>query len=337
MPVSSFLPLLRVRRKMGRLPMFGEHVKVRDIVEAMSHGHHRWAIVTYSGGRQAFFDYMDINHQLVTLSGAGAGPRSAGRSPCGRSASEAMAKIVDMPVGALANCSGHCPFVPMRLNTPLRHILRIIATGVKDSVAEVFAPRRVPILSECGEVVHVFSCIDFLDMALRFPQAAAALKSRSARTFDRRSTILEVSVQQDAPLIDACCVMDAYRSTVCPATLRELSGAFGGLVASNVVSASDLKLVILEGRYDVLDLPVNDFIVWRQSVKGTHVDQMLRRQRLQRFNVVSVDAGDSLHMLAHRLLASKLQRIFLSSDQISRIVGIVSSRDILVEVLDQLL
>ena len=39
---------------------------------------------------------------------------------------------------------------------------------------------------------------------------------------------------------------------------------------------------------------------------------------------------------ARRLVDSKLQRIFLSSDDIARIVGIVSSRDIMLQVLDQL-
>jgi len=335
--ISCFLPLLRARRR-EKIPIFAETVTVRDVVQAMSIQHHRYVIVRYRDGRQSFFDYMDINHSLTELSAKGK-----------KTPSSAMAEIVKMPVGDVANCSGHCPFVPMRLGTPIRHVLRIIATGSKHASAkktpvssdrddsQCMAPRRVPILNECGEVIHVFSCIDFLDIALRFSQTKAVLKSLSARVFDRRNSILKVSVQHDAPLQEALKVMDSSRHTVCPATLKELSGVFGGLVASNVVSVADLKLVILEDRLDVLDFSVNDFITWRQGVTSNNVDYQLRQQRLLRFNVVSVDAGDSLHTLAYRLLASKLQRIFLSSDEISRIVGIVSSRDILVEVLDQLL
>mmetsp|Transcript_83812 Transcript_83812/g.242067 ORF Transcript_83812/g.242067 Transcript_83812/m.242067 type:complete len:807 (+) Transcript_83812:89-2509(+) len=332
--ISCFLPLLRARRR-EKIPIFAETVTVRDVVQAMSIQHHRYVIVRYRDGRQSFFDYMDINHRLVELS-----------ANTKMSAPRAMEEIVSLPVGCVANCSGHCHFVPMRMGTPMRSVLRIIARGSKyagggtpgsGGGSDGLAPRRVPVLDDCGELVHVFSCIDFLDIALRFSQTKAVLKSLSARVFDRRNSILKVSVQHDAPLQEALKVMDSSRHTVCPATLKELSGVFGGLVASNVVSVADLKLVILEDRLDVLDFSVNDFITWRQGVTSNNVDYQLRQQRLLRFNVVSVDAGDSLHTLAYRLLASKLQRIFLSSDEISRIVGIVSSRDILVEVLDQLL
>ena len=55
-------------------------------------------------------------------------------------------------------------------------------------------------------------------------------------------------------------------------------------------------------------------------------------------NLLKVSASEdaSLHKLARRLVDSKLQRIFLSSDDLARIVGIVSSRDIMLQVLDQL-
>jgi len=196
--------------------------------------------------------------------------------------------------------------------------------------------RSVPIINKAGEVLHIFSCLDFLDLALQFASPTAILQAQSARTFDHRNTILHVSVMNDDSIVNALRIMDSTTSTVLPATLRELSGDLGGVVASNVVSVSDLKLVILEERHDVLDLSVSEFVSWRQNVMSANMDQMLRQQRLQRFNVVSVDAGDSLHTLAHRLLTSKFQRLFLSSDEIARIVGVVSSRDILVEVLDQI-
>uniref|UniRef100_A0A7S2Q5N0 Protein kinase domain-containing protein n=1 Tax=Zooxanthella nutricula TaxID=1333877 RepID=A0A7S2Q5N0_9DINO len=359
-PVSSFLPLLRARQHQGKIPVFAEDIKVGAVVQGMSCRRHRWVIVRYRDGRQAFFDYMDICHKIVYHTGRGAPPTtdSGGVAVCGsaggRSSSSALAEVVSMPVGCVANCSGHCTWLPMRLSTPICYILRMISTGrsrVGDAGAkrggfvpadccddaEAVAPRRVPILSDTGEVVHVFSCIDFLDIALRFEATKAVLRSRSARAFDRRSTVLEASVHNDAPVLDAMRKMDAGRCTVCPATLPGLSGAFGGLVAQNVISVTDLKTVILEECYDALDLSVEEFVAWRYSVSHTSVDHMLRQQRLQRFNVVSVDAGESLIILARRLLSSKLQRIFLSSDEIARIVGIVSSRHILADVIDQLL
>jgi len=331
-PISSYLPVLRRMRKGRRsVPIFNENMPVKEVVQAMSNGRHRWVVVRYNDGRQAFFDYMDINHRLVKI-----GRKSDGNG--GPRASDVMSRIVSMPVGALANCSGHAAYLPMSTSTPLRDVLQLIATGREGyGSGEAFAPvRRVPIINKAGEVLHIFSCLDFLDVALQFAGPTAILKSQSARTFDQRNTILQVSVMNDDAVINALRIMDSAASTVLPATLRELSGDLGGVVASNVVSVSDLKLVILEERHDVLDLSVSEFVSWRQNVMSANVDQMLRQQRLQRFNVVSVDAGDSLHTLAHRLLASKLQRLFLSSDEIARIVGVVSSRDILLEVLDQI-
>jgi len=52
--------------------------------------------------------------------------------------------------------------------------------------------------------------------------------------------------------------------------------------------------------------------------------------------VASVDRMESVHTLASKLLASKLQRIFLTSEELARIVGMVSARDILVEVLEDM-
>mmetsp|Transcript_83806 Transcript_83806/g.242023 ORF Transcript_83806/g.242023 Transcript_83806/m.242023 type:complete len:121 (-) Transcript_83806:124-486(-) len=87
----------------------------------------------------------------------------------------------------------------------------------------------------------------------------------------------------------------------------------------------------------VLEKSVGEFLTWRAGVAACSENQRLREQQRSRFNVVSVDEDDSLFELAKRLLASKLQRIFLSSEELARIVGIVSSRDILIEVLDSLL
>lgn len=84
----------------------------------------------------------------------------------------------------------------------------------------------------------------------------------------------------------------------------------------------------------VLDLPVSDFITWRANTIDAN---MTKLQRLQRFNVISVDSNETLHVVASRLSHSKARRIFLSSEEIARIVGIVSARDILVEIYDQLI
>merc|ERR1712222_303588 len=97
---------------------------------------------------------------------------------------------------------------------------------------------------------------------------------------------------------------DASSLTICPVTSRELSGSMGGVVAMNVVSAADLKWVMNLGEFKALDQSVGNFIAWRSSCIAANEQQ--------------------------------LQRIFLSSREIARIVGIVSSRDILLEVLGQL-
>jgi len=327
-PVSHFLPLLENCTYRGKVPIFQDHTKVSDVVRAMSEGHHRWVLVQYKNGRYAFFDYMDVNHKLLKL---GQQNQKSG----GASLADKMAKISYMGVGALANCSGHSAYVPESADTPLSDILKLIS-GYGDGADRV-PVRRVPIVDQDGELIHIFSCLDFLHLALQFMGPTAVLKSRAAKTFDCRTTILNVSVLHDAAVLDALRIMDSAHLTVCPATSRELSGSLGGVVAINVVSVADLKWVVSLGNFDILNKSVNEFITWRMSVATTRLGSIYRSQQLRRFNVVSVNAGDSLHMLAQRLLASRLQRIFLSSDELARIVGIVSSRDILIEILDQIL
>merc|ERR1711920_1096027 len=130
-------------------------------------------------------------------------------------------------------------------------------------------------------------------------------------------------------------VMDSSHSTICALTSGELSKDMGGVVAMNTVSVADLKWVLNSGNYEILGKSVNEFVEWRAGVANTNIDQMLRHERLRRINVIAVKETDSLHMLAHRLLQSKVQRIFLSSEEIGRIIGIVSSRDIVLEVLSE--
>eukprot|EP00928_Gymnodinium_smaydae_P048071 TRINITY_DN32119_c0_g1_i1.p1 TRINITY_DN32119_c0_g1~~TRINITY_DN32119_c0_g1_i1.p1 ORF type:complete len:1183 (-),score=171.06 TRINITY_DN32119_c0_g1_i1:108-3656(-) len=325
LPISTFLPLLSKRRRCD-VPIFDESISVLEVVQTMAEGHYRWVIVRYRSGKHAFFDYMDVNRQLLHNS-----DQLRSRAGVGQ-ASRALATVSSMPVGAVANCSGHSLYRAASVDTPLSDILRLISGQVEDGLLV----RRVPIVNDGGDVVHVFSCTDFLSLALGFDRPAAVLRSIAARVFDRRSTMLEVSVQQDDAVLQSLRIMDSEHLTICPATLRELSGNMGGVVASNVVSVSDLKWVIGSGQFDILNQSVRDFISWRTNVAHSDLGCILREQRLSRFNVISVREGDSLHMLAEKLLASKLQRIFLSSDELGRIVGIVSSRDILVEVLDQI-
>mmetsp|Transcript_78687 Transcript_78687/g.218542 ORF Transcript_78687/g.218542 Transcript_78687/m.218542 type:complete len:1178 (-) Transcript_78687:74-3607(-) len=326
-PMSRFLPLLEARARHGKVPVFAEATRVAEVVRAMNETHHRWVIVRYSNGRHAFFDYMDINHKLVKMSGRKAGSSSR------PNLSHVMARLSSTAVGAIANCSGHAAFVPVVAETPLCEILRLISG--RDGHSETV--RRVPIVDQNGELICVFSCLDFLTLALIFDRPAAVLKSRAARTFDRRDTILQVSVLHDEAMLNALRIMDSEHLTICPATSLQLSGDMGGVVAINVVSVADLKWVIGQENYDILNTSVDDFVAWRASVANAHLDQIIRQQRLSRFNVIYVSADDSLHTMAQRLLASKLQRIFLASDELARIVGSVGSRDILVETIDQML
>eukprot|EP00747_Dinoflagellata_sp_TGD_P125015 gnl/TRDRNA2_/TRDRNA2_174094_c0_seq1.p1 gnl/TRDRNA2_/TRDRNA2_174094_c0~~gnl/TRDRNA2_/TRDRNA2_174094_c0_seq1.p1 ORF type:complete len:1105 (+),score=166.55 gnl/TRDRNA2_/TRDRNA2_174094_c0_seq1:277-3315(+) len=327
LPISTFFPLLRERAISDMI--FSEEMPVMDVVRAMFAAHYRWVLVRYRSGKHgkyAFFDYVDINYQLVLMI-----RRNSRSCAC---LSDAMAKVCRMSVGSIANSSGHAPFVPAFTNTPLGDIL----LRMRDSLS------KVPIFDPQGALVRVFSCRDFLDLALHFPGPTALLKTRSARTFDFRDTMFKASVPHEAMFLDALRIMDAEHLTICPISSHELSGDLGGVVAINVISVADLKWIVHTGDFGVLDQSMNDFLIWRSSLRSSmrasdspHAETLQHQISPSRFNVVSVDAFDSLQTLASRLLASKLERIFLSSDTTSRIVGNVSARDILIEVLDQLL
>ncbi|CAE8641559.1 unnamed protein product [Polarella glacialis] len=320
-PVSAFLPLLKSARHMQDM-LFAEDTPVREVVGAMSASHFRWAVIRFRSGRHEFFDYMDISNHIVKLMGSSS------------LVTEAVEQIGSTSVGVLANCSGYSYFMPKSDSTPLKDILELLAQRASGKLGA----QRVPLMDVNGELTRVFSCMDFLELALRFDIPSAVLKSHDARTFDRRKDLLEeLSVPHDETVLHALRMMDAEKLTICPATSRELSGNLGGAVAVGVVAVADLKWVIASGEFDVLNRTINEFICWRNQVLAMDAEQMVRHRSLRRFNVVSVDKNETLHVLASRLLASKLQRIFLSSDEIARIVGIVSSRDILVEVLEQLL
>ncbi|CAE7516948.1 CPK1 [Symbiodinium pilosum] len=324
-PISSYIVRLkRTSSSFWSTQTFDEHTKVRDAVAEMARTHHRWSLVRYADGTHKFFDYIDINHKLLETA------RSADQ------AARTLELLCEASVGSLANCSGNCSFVPATIDTPVREVFKLMAGRRPRGSSSQGTLRRVPLVDAEGKLVGIFAAPDFLNLALRYTGPTAVLKSLSAKVFDRRSTILQVSVQQDEPLLHALQNMKVADLTICPTTSRELSGDLGGVVASNVVSVADLKWIICSGRFDALGMSVCDFLTWRTEAESHSLDQILRLQRLRRFNVVSVHEGASLHTLALRLIASKLQRIFLASDEIARIVGIVSSRDILLQVLDQI-
>jgi len=318
-PIGTFLPLLDHRNLQDMV--FLEDEPVSEVVRSMTCNHFRWVVVQFRSGRQEFFDYMDLCHEIVK--------KADGH---GRIAANQVTQICRMSVGVLANCSGYSSFVPTSVMTPLKQILEMLGRGGGRAM------HRIPLMDAQGELIRVFSCIDFLKLALRFDVPTAVLKSREAKTFDRRNAVLKtLSVPNDKTVLHALHIMDAERLTICAATSLELSGDLGGAVAVGVLAVADLKLVLETQQYHVLEYSIEDFLAWRKHVVTIDSAKLDRQRSLGRFNVVSVDHHETLHVLARRLLASKLQRIFLSSHEIARIVGIVSSREILIEVLDQLL
>lgn len=323
-PIAAFLPLLDARNLQEMV--FPEDEPVSEVVRSMTCNHFRWVVVQFRSGRQEFFDYMDLCHEIVK--------KADGHQ---RIAACQVAQICRMSVGVLANCSGYSSFVPTSVMTPLKKILEMLGRGEGRAVMH-----RIPLVDMNGELIRVFSCIDFLKLAMCFDVPTAVLKSREARTFDRRNAVLQtLSVPNDKTVLHALHIMDAERLTICAATSLELSGDLGGAVAVGVVAVADLKLVLETEQYHVLEYSIDEFLAWRKhvvTIDSAKLDRQrsLGRFNVQRFNVVSCDRHETLHVLARQLLASKLQRIFLSSHEIARIVGLVSSRDILIEVLDQL-
>eukprot|EP00928_Gymnodinium_smaydae_P021964 TRINITY_DN18604_c0_g2_i1.p1 TRINITY_DN18604_c0_g2~~TRINITY_DN18604_c0_g2_i1.p1 ORF type:complete len:1227 (-),score=308.73 TRINITY_DN18604_c0_g2_i1:43-3723(-) len=327
--MSTFSEVLASRRDIQSM-IFSEAEAVRDVVFAMNAHHFRWVVVRFNSGRHEFFDYMDLCHKIVTTVGQRS-VRLAG----------AVADIGSLPVGLLANCSGYSAFIATPETASLQSVLTLLSNDRatiaqnRNAKGEV---HRVPLFDAHGRLKRIFSCLDFLDLALRFDTPSAVLRSRDARTFDRRNDVLEqLSVPHDESVLHALRMMDAEQLTICPATSRELSGDLGGAVAVGVIAVADLKWVMTTGEFHMLDRSIDDFMAWRNELVNIDSAKVARQKSLQRFNVVSVDRNETLMALASRLKASNLQRIFLSSDEIARIVGIVSSRDILIEVLDQLI
>eukprot|EP00931_Biecheleriopsis_adriatica_P038768 TRINITY_DN22165_c0_g1_i4.p1 TRINITY_DN22165_c0_g1~~TRINITY_DN22165_c0_g1_i4.p1 ORF type:complete len:521 (-),score=79.33 TRINITY_DN22165_c0_g1_i4:50-1612(-) len=319
LPVSHFFPQLP---KHEPSMVFEEHVKVMDVLQAMSNAPtgHRFVIVNYRDGRQEFFDFMDVIHHVVK--------KSEGKGDAVVSA--LMEDLASMDVGAIANCSGFSAFVPVHADTPIRNVLKLIAGCAHGESRTV---RRVPVVSSHGEVICVVSSTILLDVLMRYLEPIASLKSLSARRFDQRQTLFESSALHDGTLLEAFRVMDANNLTVTLATTsRDLSGGLGGVVSVGIISMVDIRWAIRLNEFFRLDKTVGEFISWRAGVVSCNEVRSHLSKKERPFNVVSVDANDSMHALARSMLASKLNRIFLWSKELNRIVGIVSSRDILIQV-----
>eukprot|EP00929_Paragymnodinium_shiwhaense_P122853 TRINITY_DN9605_c0_g2_i1.p1 TRINITY_DN9605_c0_g2~~TRINITY_DN9605_c0_g2_i1.p1 ORF type:complete len:1202 (+),score=251.55 TRINITY_DN9605_c0_g2_i1:125-3730(+) len=321
-PVCRYLPLLTSSKKCLAELTFNEATPVLDVVNVMEEKSSRWALVRYKNGSHQFFDYSDITRYIVRETRQTTADRI-------KAVGERLGKL---RVGAIAGSSGYSVFSPVAMETPMRDVLLLLASasGCKGREKRAKCGRhRVPITDKGGNILRVFSSMDFLELALHFPNPAATLRSRAATVFDRRDDILGVSVPHNDTFLNALRIMDEEKLTVCPATSEELSGDLGGAVAVGVVSVTDLKAVVTSGQSDVLDRSVDEFIEWRRHE--------FAEAPAERFNVASVDRTETVHTLAHRLLTSKRPRVFLSSEELARIVGIVSARDILVEVLDDIM
>jgi CBS domain-containing protein len=311
LPVREFFQLSDLSHKAFQGRVFHEHILVNDAVRAMNEINLHWILVHRTNGSYHYFDYMDFNHKLMTLTRGATG--SAGLI-------DIVAHMSSMPIGALANCSGYSCFRSISGEAPLSEFLHLALSN----------SNRIAIVDSNNEVVTAVSHNDFLEVAVKYAGVRAVLKSRDARALDRRSKILDVSVPHDASMLHALHLMDSKGLPVSLATSRELSGDLGGAAPLGVVSVADLRFVFGESQLNVLDRSVSDFITWRANAEASTSER-------QRFNVISVDSNETLHVLASRLVSSKSRRIFLSSDEIGRIVGIVSAWDIFVEIYDRLI
>eukprot|EP00930_Biecheleria_cincta_P096372 TRINITY_DN88230_c0_g1_i1.p1 TRINITY_DN88230_c0_g1~~TRINITY_DN88230_c0_g1_i1.p1 ORF type:complete len:934 (-),score=150.51 TRINITY_DN88230_c0_g1_i1:93-2894(-) len=324
LPVSHFLAHLPTR---DLPPVFDESETVHHVLQAMSSARHRYAIVRFQDGRREFFDFMDVTHQLVNM--------TARSTPACR-VSDAMAQLSTMAVGEIANCSGHSEFVPLSADASLNDVM-VLITGQSRGQRSASTVRRVPITSPTGEILHILSCLSLLDLLVRFMKPIAALKALSGRSFDNRDEVKHAVVSHDSPIVDAFHNMNEAGMTVSFAASQDYSGGLGGVVSSGIISVADLRWVIKANDFKRLDQTVSEFMSWRANLVSIDEGEMLRRQQLGRFTVLSVETEASLHTLARLMLASQLNRIFLRSDKINRIVGIVSARDILQKILGQIM
>ena len=192
-PISEYIVRLKkTSSKFWSLHIFDEHTRVRDVVAEMARIHMRWCLVKYADGSHQFFDYMDINHKLLETAHSE------------DQAARTLELLCEADVGSLANCSKLCAFVPASIDTPVRDVLKVMAgRRLPSSSAGQGKARRVPLVDAQGNIVGIFAAPDFLQLALRYTAPTAVLKSLAAKVFDRRSTILQVSVQQDEPLLHA--------------------------------------------------------------------------------------------------------------------------------------
>jgi len=284
---------------------------VLDLIKQMTDLHYRSAVIctkAVDGDSFEFFDIMDVNRMLLS------------KLPLDdlvdtHQVESALTAIASIPCSSVANASTRSVFVPTPVDATLRQVCETI---LRSDV------RRVPLTDGDGSMRRVFSAADFLALALRIPQWTAVLKTQSASVFENRENIDSVCVSHDETMLSALRKMDASKLTICPVINVELSSCDAeGAVAMGVVSVTDLKHIILSGDGAMLSMSVLDFIAWRNTKGRT------RNSNKSRFPYVSGRKDCSLHTLSKKLLATNLQRIFISSEKLSRVIGVVSARDIL--------
>lgn len=287
---------------------------VLELVRQMACLHYR-SVVVRKAEEHAFFDVMDLNRLLLQKLD----------ETCGTVSVQKLQEVLDFVAGApcslVANSSSRSAFVPVPVTAALREVC---STMMRDDV------KRVPLVDgPGGDVRRVFNAADTLSLALRIPEWAAVLGERKANIFENPDRIQSVCVASDETVLSALRKMDASKLTLCPVIDHELSCPLEGAVAIGVVSATDLKHVLLCGDAAPLAMNVLDFLAWRKQGARGSPDQSTGRARGARFPYVSIDRNSSLRSLSRKLLKTNLQRIFLSNSELSHIVGVVSARDIL--------
>ena len=130
------------------------YVLCRDAMKVMSATNQAWVLVRFENGSHQFFDYMDFNHKLISMSQ---------KMTSTSTLSDVVERMSSMPVGALANCSGYCSFKSLSADAPVSDFLRL---GVKKTT-RLGLNRRIPIVDSTNEVLLVATQLDFLKLALK--------------------------------------------------------------------------------------------------------------------------------------------------------------------------
>jgi serine/threonine protein kinase/CBS domain-containing protein len=263
----------------------------------------------------AFFDLMDVNRLLLSKIPDGA-----------EAAPDQLQKALDEVTKTSArdvSSSSKIPFAMVDADCPLRDACAKIVDRSKDSLPRTMHIRRVPFKSSNNKLAGVLNPGDILQMALKVPEWAQVLKEQQTNFFEKRSQIANLCVPHDDTMLMALRKMESLDFKICPVINTELSGTDAeGAVAVGVLSIADLKHIIINGDAKKLSMSVLEFIAWRNT-------KMPEDAEKNRFPYVRENKACSLHFLAETILAVDLPRIFLSTEKLSRVIGMVSARDIL--------